>query len=138
MTIIFSIKNSFAIACSFLIIGFLGNTVFQENMNEQFRSAQNNQDYNDFFNLELKSENNIVGMEKKFQSTKTLNLNLVFKKKGKVYIKLNDEDFDEKLNIEIEKLYLFEIEKERLLNDTMKLTIYFEGLEDSYKKISFF
>ena len=31
--------------------------------------------------------------------------------KFKVYIKINDEDFDEKLNIEIEKPYLFEIEK---------------------------
>ena len=61
----FSIKNSFAIACSFLIIDFFGNIVFQENDNEQFRSAQNNQDYNDFFNLKLKSENNTVGMGEK-------------------------------------------------------------------------
>ncbi len=135
----FSIKNSFAIACSFLIIGFfLGNIVFQENVNEQFRSAQNNQDYNNFFNLKLKSKNNTVGMGEKIPKYQNLNLNLIFKKKGKVYIKINDEDFDEKLNIEIEKPYLFEIEKERLLNDIMKLTIYFEGSEDYYKKDFFF
>ena len=135
----FSFKNSFAVACSFLIIGlFLGNIIFQGNLNEQFRSVQNNQNYNDFFSLELKSENNTIGMGEKIPKYRNLKLNLVFKEKGKVYIKLNDKDFKEKLNIEIEKPYLFEIEKERLLNDIIKLTIYFEGSEDYYKKDFFF
>ena len=44
---------------------FLGNIIFQANVNEQFRSVQNNQNYNDFFSLELKSENNTIGMGEK-------------------------------------------------------------------------
>ena len=134
MTIIFQLKIHLQLQFFFNYCFF--NIVFQENDNEQFRSAQNNQDYNDFFNLKLKSENNTVGMGEKIPKYQNLNLNLVFKKKGKVYIKLNDEDFDEKLNIEIEKPYLFEIEKERLLNDIMKLTIYF--VRRLYKRFLFF